>query len=68
MKTSKMICGMTKTEFRKTVTDKTTLFNACWNKVCWFARNSEIDDLPALYESFVSEKVNNPRSRFYMHG
>ena len=48
--------------------DSEALFNAAWRKVLWFNKHSEIDDIHGLYESFVSELVNSPKSRFYIYG
>ena len=48
--------------------DSNRLFNAAWRKIKWFNENSEIDNLQDLYDTIVSEKVNNPKSPFYMHG
>ena len=48
--------------------DSNRLFNAVWRKIKWFNENSEIDDLQGLYDTIVSEKVNNPKSPFYMYG
>ena len=48
--------------------DSSDLFNYAWRKIRWFAGHSEIDDLDGLYETIVSEAVNNPRSRFYIYG
>jgi hypothetical protein len=44
------------------------LFNAAWRKILWFNREAEIDDLFGLYDSIVSEFVNNPESKFYIYG
>jgi hypothetical protein len=48
--------------------DSDDLFGAAWRRVVAFNRESEVDDLPALYDAIVSELVNNPRSRFYIYG
>ena len=48
--------------------DSDALFNAVWREVRSFARHSDIADLDGLYDTIVSNKVNNPRSRFYMFG
>ena len=48
--------------------DSNRLFNAAWRKIKWFNENSEIDDLQGLYDTIVSEKVNNPKSPFYIYG
>jgi hypothetical protein len=49
-------------------TDSNDLFNAVWRKILAFNQESEIDDLSELYDSIVSELVNNSRSRFYIYG
>jgi len=48
--------------------DSNRLFNAAWRKIKWFNENSEIDDLQGLYDTIVSEKVNNSKSPFYIYG
>ena len=50
------------------ITDSYKLFKAVWRDILRFNRDSEIDDLQGLYDLFVSEKVNNPRSVFYIYG
>ena len=59
----------TKKQFRQeNKKDSESLFNAAWSDILYFSRNSEIDDLQGLYDSIVSEKVNNPRSKFFIYG
>ena len=48
--------------------DSNRLFNAVWRTIKWFNQNSEIDDLQGLYETIVSERVNDPDSPFYIYG
>ena len=48
--------------------DSNRLFNATWRTIREFNANSEIDDLQGLYDSIVSQKVNNPDSPFYIYG
>ena len=48
--------------------DSNRLFNATWRTIREFNTNSEIDDLQGLYDSIVSQKVNNPDSPFYIYG
>jgi hypothetical protein len=51
--------------------DDTNLFNAVWRKIRYYANNAEILDyqqMKDLYESLVSEMVNNPRSQYYIYG
>ena len=51
--------------------DSDTLFNSAWRELLNLARNQEIldyDHLKSLYESIVSYKVNNPRSKVYIYG
>jgi hypothetical protein len=58
-----------KRELRKAnISDSDSLFNAVWRKITWFNRESEIDDIDGLYDSIVSEKVNDSNSRFYIYG
>lgn len=48
--------------------DSLRLFNAAWRSILEFSRGSEIDDLQGLYNQIVSEKINNPKSSFYIYG
>jgi hypothetical protein len=68
--TSKQVTAL-KNRLRKDVGDRPALFDACWRMIMKFANQGDISDyqhLRALYDSIASEKVNNPRSKFYMHG
>jgi len=59
----------TKTELRfYAKSDRKPLFDAVWRKILWFNKNSEIDNLFSLYDDLVSASVNNPKSKFYIHG
>ena len=59
----------TKQELRNNnSTDGQRLFRDAWRKILAFNRVADIDDLQGLYEIIVSEMVNNPSSKFYMHG
>ena len=60
-----------KSRLRKDVDDRPVLFDACWKEVMRFANQGDIVDyehLKELYNSIASEKVNNPRSKFYIYG
>ena len=60
-----------KKQLKQDVRDSDALFEACWREVMIFAKQSDIYDnnhLKELYNSIVSQKVNNPRSRFYIYG
>jgi len=60
-----------KSRLKKKYNDTDRLFNSAWREVLYFARNSEIRDfeeLCAIYEQITSQKVNNPRSSFYIYG
>jgi hypothetical protein len=49
--------------------DSARLFNACIKDMQRFLADSgQIDDLEGLYSSIASEKVNNPRSSFFIYG
>ena len=63
-----MLTIKNKHELRKTVSDSPALFNDVWQELLWFDSQSEIDDLPALYDSIVSNKVNDSNSKFYIYG
>jgi uncharacterized protein YfkK (UPF0435 family) len=60
-----------KKRLKQDVRDSDALFEACWREVMVFAKESDIYDynhLKELYNSVASQKVNNPRSRFYIYG
>ena len=48
--------------------DGESLFNAAWRVILNFEKGSEIDDLQGLYDTIVSEKVNDPKSKFFIYG
>lgn len=49
--------------------DSQRLFNAAIKEMQWHLNNTgSIDSVEYLYESIVSEFVNNPRSKFYIYG
>jgi len=56
----------TKSEARRTFDGSNELFEACWRE---YSKNEEyFDDTPSVLEMIASEKVNNPKSRFYIYG
>lgn len=60
-----------KSRLRKAVRDRPALFDACWRQILVFAKQGDIVDymhLKDLYNSIASYKVNNSRSKFYLHG
>ena len=60
---------LNKKKFREqNKTDSESLFNAAWRVILNFEKGSEIDDLQGLYDTIVSEKVNDPKSKFYIYG
>ncbi len=48
--------------------DSTKLFNAAWRQILVLKQNCGVDDLQATYEEVVTNKVNDPRSIFYIYG
>ena len=52
--------------------DSESLFNSAWNDILANVRaGNEVLDyehLKMMYEHFVSYKVNNPKSKFYIYG
>ena len=48
--------------------DSYRLFMAACKKIRQFEADADIDDYPAFYRSVVSNMVNDPTSRFYLHG
>ena len=60
---------LNKKKFREqNKTDSESLFNAAWRVILNFEKCSQIDDLQGLYDTIVSEKVNDPKSKFYIYG
>lgn len=60
-----------KGRLRKDIGDRPALFDACWREIMKFANQGDVVDyqhLKDLYDSIASEKVNNPRSKFYIYG
>ena len=61
-----------KRQFReKNSLDSDALFNASWRVLLQFFAQGDVCDehhMQELYDSIVSEKVNNPRSKFYIYG
>lgn len=51
--------------------DSEGLFNSAWKEILSYASNAEVLDyqyMKDLYAGIISNKVNNPRSKFYMYG
>ena len=46
------------------------LFNACWRQLKKEVYTSSMpaDEVAAWLEAFAAERVNNPRSKFYIYG
>ncbi len=48
------------------------LFNACWRELCRTIQHGTDldtqDDVDQWLEQLAAERVNNPRSRFYIYG
>jgi len=60
-------------EVKKDFDGSTDLFNACWVEYLRRLGNSidnptSIMDIEENIEALASEKVNNPKSKFYIHG
>lgn len=54
--------------------DSERLFNACWQQLVRFSQQGAInwpatvEELDGWLDSIAAEKVNNPRSKFYIYG
>lgn len=49
--------------------DSRALFEAAWREILKFARHSmSMDEAVDCYETIVGVFVNNPKSKFYIHG
>lgn len=64
-----------KTKCRKIFNGGNALFEACWRKYLKYRFSLNIDivtvdvDVVAeVLETFAAEMVNNPKSRYYIHG
>jgi len=64
-----------KKSIRKEFTDSNNrLFDAAWRQLATWVRQGAIDDptceadIINWIDQIISEKVNNPRSRFYIYG
>jgi len=58
---------------RKNFDGNETLFESCWRQYRQYLRGSINnptcqDDVDQWLDSIASEKVNNPKSPFYIHG
>ena len=57
---------------RKRLRSSDALFEACWRDYLYFVRNSDsptdMNDVMRVLDQIASEKVNNPKSRFYIYG
>jgi hypothetical protein len=64
---------MTKEDYWKSFEGSRDLFDECWKMLRCEAKHTEIDfnenlDIEQRLENFASDKVNDPRSRFYIYG
>jgi hypothetical protein len=64
---------MTKEDYWKSFEGSRDLFDECWKMLRREAKHTEIDfnenlDIEQRLENFASDKVNDPRSRFYIYG
>ena len=58
---------ITKKEARKHFEGSARFFEACWRELNTLGQDY-FDDSRAALEQIASEKVNNPRSSFYIYG
>jgi hypothetical protein len=64
---------MTKEDYWKSFEGSRDLFDECWKMLRREAKHTEIDfnenlDIEQRLKNFASDKVNDPRSRFYIYG
>lgn len=62
-----------KTVARKNFDGSDALFSACWRKYLGYLNGSiddpkEQSDVDGWLNTIASEKVNDPKSRFFIHG
>ncbi len=63
------INGLTKRELRaNNKRDSNRLFNAVWRAILQFNQDCGVDDIQALYDQMVSNRVNDSKSIFYIYG
>lgn len=65
---------MKKSEARKKFRGSNSLFNACWNQLNSWIRCGAVDmheshdSTMEFLDAIAAEKVNNPKSKFYIYG
>lgn len=67
------ITKQVKADARKSFDGSQALFNACWNQYLAWLRGAidspdDQGDVDNWLDQIASEKVNNPRSKFYIYG
>ncbi len=62
--------ALTKEQFRREFDGSEALFNACWRQLRRdvYTGSMPEDEIAAWLEAFAAERVNNPRSKFYIYG
>ena len=62
--------ALSKEQFWQDFDGSRALFDACWRQMKREVYTSSMpaDEIAAWLESFAAERVNNPKSRFYIYG
>lgn len=62
--------ALTKDQYWQDFDGSRELFNACWRQLKKevYTESMRADEVSAWLEAFAAERVNNPRSKFYIYG
>jgi len=62
--------ALSKEQFRREFDGSEELFNTCWRQLKRevYTSSMHADEVSAWLEAFAAERVNNPRSKFYIYG
>ena len=62
--------ALTKAQYWQDFDGSEALFNACWRQLKKevYTGSMPEDEVSAWLEAFAAERVNNPKSRFYIYG
>ncbi len=61
---------MKKADYWEQFNGSRELFNACWRQLKRdvYTESMPADEISAWLEALAAERVNNPRSKFYIYG
>ena len=62
--------ALTKEQYWQDFEGSRALFEACWRQLRKevYTESMRADEVAAWLEAFAAERVNNPRSKFYIYG